>query len=106
MNLLNLSDEFLNEAKKWCSYDNNIPLQYRIIAKLLNDSNYSSAKKFIEINKDCFKNEYSYLLLDFAVESCINTVVNEDEDICNAKKSNKHIYRPAPEAVGLSNTCC
>ena len=101
MNFLELSDEFFKEAEKHCSYDENIPLQYRIINKLLNDNDYRTAQKFIEVNKKYFENEYNYLLLDLAVEHSIDTVVNEDGNICNTERSGKHIYRPAPEAVSF-----
>ena len=101
MNFLELSDEFLKDAEKYGSYDENIPFQYRIIFKLLDDNDYSAAKKFIEANKKYFENEYNYLLLDSAIEYCINTVVNEDGNICNTVRSSSNIYRPTPKTVSF-----
>lgn len=101
MNFLELSDEFLKEAEKYCSYDEKIPFQYLIICKLLDNNDYCTAKKFIEANKAYFENEYNYLLLDFAVENSINTVVDEDGNVCDTVRSSSHIYRPTPETVSF-----
>lgn len=100
MNLLELSDEFLKDAEKYCSYDEKIPFQYRIICKLLDNNDYCTAKKFIEANKEYFENEYNYLILDSAVEYSINKVVDEDGNVCDYTVS-KHIYRPTPETVSF-----
>ena len=101
MDYLDLSDDFLKAAEETMSYDPNIPLQYRIIAKL-NDSDISTAKRFIEANIDNLQDKYSYLVLDSAVEMCLNIVIDENgliydsESIPKHDLSKGHIYKPAP----------
>ena len=78
MDYLDLTDDFLKETEQTMSYDPNIPLQYRIIGKLNDNSDISTAKRFIEANKDVFQDKYSYLVLDSAVEMCLNIVIDEN----------------------------
>lgn len=77
MDLCGLSKDFLVDCEKYLSYDENIPLQYKIIAKLIGDIDYDRARKFIDANKAAFDNEYNYLLLDLAIEMSLNFVVDE-----------------------------
>ena len=99
MDYLDLTDDFLKEAEQTMCYDPNIPLQYRIIAKL-NDSDISSAKRFIEANIDDLQDKYAYLVLDSAVELCLNIVIDENGVIYDKETkhnlSKGHIYKPAP----------
>ena len=99
MDYLDLTDDFLKEAEQTMSYDPNIPLQYRIIAKL-NDSDISAAKRFIEANIDDLQDKYAYLVLESAVELCLNIVIDENGVIYDKETkhnlSKGHIYKPAP----------
>lgn len=72
-----LSDDFLSASKSWCTYDPDIPFQYRVIAKLLYDNNYDMVKRILEANKDAFNDKYNYMILDTAIEMSINIVVDE-----------------------------
>lgn len=72
-----LSDEFISDLKGWCTYDPDIPLQYRVISKLLSENNYDMAKRILEANKDAFNDKYNYMILDTAIEMSINIVVDE-----------------------------
>ena len=102
MDYLDLTDDFLKEAEQTMSYDPNIPLQYRIIGKLNDNSDISTAKRFIEANIDNLQDKYAYLVLDSAVEMCLNIVIDENgliydsESIPKHDLSKGHIYKPAP----------
>ena len=72
-----LSDEILSASKNWCTYDPDIPFQYRVISKLLSENNYDMAKRILEANKDAFNDKYNYMILDTAIEMSINIVVDE-----------------------------
>ncbi len=103
MDFLGLSDEFLKECERYCTYDENIPFQYRVIAKLLFDYDYESTKKLIESNPAEFENDYNYLLLDFAIEGCIGIVIDENGMRCQAPNqlTKGHRYTPTPEAIAF-----
>lgn len=111
MDFCGLSDNFINDAEKCGSYDKNIPLQYRVIMKLLSDKNYSKAKEIISNNKEYFENEYTYLILDTAVEMSLNTVVDENGRLYETGLylGNNHVFRPTSETVKfieyLLNNC-
>lgn len=98
MDSLEFSDEFLKDANHYCSYDDDIPLQYRIVAKLLFENDLKTIKRFIETNKTDFNNEYNYLLLDMAVEHSIDIVVDENGKYHNYL-SKSHIYKPTLEMI-------
>ncbi|MCH5193123.1 MAG: hypothetical protein J1F11_04110 [Oscillospiraceae bacterium] len=72
-----LSDEFLSALKNWCTYDPDIPFQYRVISKLLSENNYDMAKRILEANKGAFNDKYNYMILDTAIEMSINIVADE-----------------------------
>lgn len=103
MNFLELSDEYLKDAQSWCTYDMNIPFQYRVMAKLISDNNYNDARRIMEANADDFAGEYNYLILEFAVESCINEVIDENgtryKSEAGKSKDKNHIYRPTPKTI-------
>ncbi|MCM1500164.1 MAG: hypothetical protein NC124_17010 [Clostridium sp.] len=103
MDFLGLSDAFLKDSERYCTYDENIPFQYRVIAKLLSEDNYEQAKKLMEANSTEFKNDYNYLLLEFAVENCLGIVIDENGTRCQALSQLKkgHRYTPAPEAIAF-----
>ena len=90
-----LSDEFFSALKGWCTYDPNIPFQYRVITKLLSENNYDMVKKIMEANKDAFNDKYNYIILDTAIEMSINIVVDEsgqeltDDDYIKGKQNLK-----------------
>lgn len=75
--LKGLSDEFISDAENWCSYDPDIPMQYRAIAKLLNANDYKTVKYVLENNKTYFEDKYNYLILHDAIEQSLNIVVDE-----------------------------
>lgn len=100
MDFCGLSEKFLADAEKYCSYDENIPFQYRVIAKLLGDTDYDMAKKFIESNKDAFDNEYNYLIIDFAIEMSLNFIVDEFGKLHTSFNLNEQqVYKPTPDTV-------
>ena len=101
MDLLDFSDEFLQQAQKVYSYNSDIPLQYRIVALLNRAYDYNTSKRFIEANRDYFQDKYMYLLLDSAIELCVDVVINECGKLFNDSKdlSKSHIYRPTPESL-------
>ena len=97
MDYLDLTDEFLQDAQKVMSYNPDIPFQYRILGKLNFDDDLCNAKRFIEANKDLFHDEYAYLILDSAVEHCLDIVIDENGVVYVSDDIPKeHIYKPAP----------
>lgn len=98
MDYLDLTDEFLQDAQKVMSYNPDIPFQYRILGKLNFDDDLYNAKRFIEANKDLFHDEYAYLILDSAVEHCLDIVIDENGVVYNDSDDipKEHIYKPAP----------
>lgn len=100
MDFCGLSKDFLADCEKYCSYDENIPLQYKIIAKLIGDIDYDRARKFIDANKAAFDNEYNYLILDFAIEMSINFVVDESGKLHSSLFLNEQqFYKPSPDTL-------
>lgn len=102
MDYLNLSDDFLKKANRFCRYDKKIPFQYRIVAKLIYDeTDYHTARSFILANRDAFNDEYNYLLLDTAVEHSADAVVDENGkyyyDLRNLPAV--HTYKPIKECM-------
>ena len=97
MDLLDLDYEVLKDVQKVMSYDPSIPLHYRILGKLNYNDDLRNCIRFIEANRSLFTDEYAYLMLESAVELCLNTVVNENGEIFNISDIPKnHTYRPAP----------
>jgi len=98
MDFLNLTNEFLQDAQKAYSYNPDIPMQYHIIATMTYNNDFYTAKKFFEANKAHFYDEYAYLILDNAIEMCLNIVIDENGVIYDneANMSKEHIYKPAP----------
>lgn len=103
MNFLGLSDAFLKDSERYCTYDENIPFQYRVIAKLSFDNDYETMKRLIEANPTEFENDYNYLLLDFAVEGCIDRVIDENGTFCHMPNQliKGHRYTPVPEVIAF-----
>lgn len=100
MDFCGLSKDFLADCEKYLSYDENIPLQYRVFAKLIGDIDYEMARKFIDANRAEFDNEYNYLLLDLAIEMSINFVVDEFGKLHSSLFLNEHqLYKPFPETL-------
>lgn len=100
MDFCGLSKGFLADCEKYLSYDDNIPLQYRIFAKLIGDIDYDMARKFIDANKTAFDDEYNYLLLDLAIEMSINFVVDEFGKLQSSLFLNEHqLYNPSPDTL-------
>lgn len=100
MDFCGLSKDFLVDCDKFLSYDENIPLQYKIIARLIGDIDYDRARKFIDANKAAFENEYNYLILDIAIEMSINFVVDEFGKLYPSLFLNEHqLYKPSPETL-------
>ena len=75
MDYLELSEEFLQDAQNFMSYDADIPFHYRVLGKLNFNDDIYNAKRFIEANKELFNDEYAYLVLDSAVEMCLSVVM-------------------------------
>lgn len=48
MIFLDFSDSFMKEAENYGSYNLNIPIQYRVIFKLLDDGDYTRARSVLE----------------------------------------------------------
>ncbi len=103
MNYLNLSSDFLKDVEQYCAYDESIPFHYRVIAKLLSENNYDIAKQIIEANLNEFTDNYSYLILDFAIEMCLNIVTDENGIIYANEYSmtKEHIYKPTTETIAF-----
>ena len=100
MNYLELNAEYIQDAQKVMSYDPKIPLQYRILGKLNADNDFYNAKRFIEANRKLFSDEYAYLVLDSAIEMCLNNVADENGVIYSSDDLPKcHIYKPTPSAL-------
>lgn len=78
MNLCGLSEEYLADVHKFSSYDSSIPYLHRLIGKLISENNYNKATEIIKENNILFNNDYDYLILDWAVEHCIDEVVTLD----------------------------
>lgn len=81
MDLLDLDDEVLKDVQKVMRYDSSIPLHYRILGKLNYNDDLRNCIRFIEANRSLFTDEYAYLMLESAVEMCLNTVVNENGEL-------------------------
>ncbi len=97
MDLLDLDDEVLKDVQKVMRYDSSIPLHYRILGKLNYNDDLRNCIRFIEANRSLFTDEYAYLMLESAVEMCLNTVVNENGELFNRSDLPKnHTYKPAP----------
>lgn len=104
MNFLDFSDDFLKDAQRYCTYDENIPFQYRVIAKLLRNNHYAKTLEFMEANPEAFEDEYRYLILDFAIELCeMHEVIDENAALYRTEMSmkNEHVYQPTPEAIAF-----
>lgn len=101
MNFLDFSDSFMKEAENYGSYDLNIPIQYRVIFKLLDDGDYTYARSVLESNPENFTGEYSYLILDTAIEMCLNRVIDENNTRYDDEQHmiKEHTYRPEPDSV-------
>ena len=97
MDLLDLDDEVLKDVHKVMSYDSSIPLHYRILGKLNDIGDLHNCMRFIEANRELFNDEYAYLMLDSAVEMCLNIVIDENGEIVSRSGFLKNrIYKPAP----------
>lgn len=97
MDLLDFDEEVLKDVHNVMSYDPAIPLHYRILGRLNYIDDLHNCMRFIEANRNLFTNEYAYLMLDSAVEMCLNIVVDENGEIYNLSYIPKnHTYRPAP----------
>ncbi|MDE7399316.1 MAG: hypothetical protein K2N06_07280 [Oscillospiraceae bacterium] len=92
MNFCGLSEKFLEDAKRIGTYDPNMPLQFRVMAKVLMDNDYVTARALLEANRGEFDGEYGYEVLDTAVEMCLNIT---DEYIVDGRR----VKRPVPETV-------
>lgn len=101
MDYLDLSTELLNDAQNIYGYNSDIPLQYRIIAALNRKHDYCNAKKFIDTNKAYFQDEYAYLLLDSAIEMCLDIVIDTNGMLYNDEinMSKGQIYKPTPDTL-------
>ena len=77
MDLCGISENKLAEALKYGSaFD--MPDIYRLITKLISDYDYCKAKEIIIANEiNLVDGEFSYHILDSAVESCLNIVVDD-----------------------------
>ena len=96
MDYLELSEEFLQDAQNFMSYDADIPFHYRILGKLNFNDDFYNAKRFIEANEELFNDEYAYLVLDSAVEMCLSVVTDENGVVYNTSNLPKgHIYKPS-----------
>lgn len=97
MDYLDLNAEYLQDAQNVMSFNPNIPLQYRILGKLNMDNDIHNSKRFIEANNELFQDEYAYLILDSAVEICLDIVIDENGVIYGTSNIPKnHTYKPAP----------
>lgn len=76
MDFCGLSEKLLEEAERSLTYDPNIPFQFRVMSCVIYDNDYDTARRLLEANKGEFDGEYGYLVLDFAVEMCINITVD------------------------------
>lgn len=92
MDFCGLSEEFLEDAKRYGTYDPNIPFQFRVMAKVLMKNDYDTARRLLEANKGEFEGKYSYMVLDDAVEMCLNITIEHNIDGRSVKK-------PIPETV-------
>lgn len=90
MNLNGLVSDFDN----FLSYDEKIPMHYKALAKLLSDGEFDKAKKLIQLNSDEFSDEYRYMVLDMAVESCLNVTIEGFDNPRGCK-----VFIPCPEVV-------
>lgn len=101
MNFLDFSDSFMKEAENYGSYDLNIPIQYRVVFKLLDDGDYTYVRNVLESNPENFTGEYSYLILDTAIEMCLNRVIDENNTKYDDEQYmiKEHTYRPEPDSV-------
>ena len=55
MDYLELSEEFLQDAQNFMSYDADIPFYYRVLGKLNFYDDIYNAKRFIEANEELFE---------------------------------------------------
>lgn len=78
MDFCGLSEEFLEDAKRYGIYDPNIPFQFRVMAKVLMENDYDTARRLLETNKGEFEGKYGYMILDDAVEMCLNTTIEHN----------------------------
>lgn len=90
MDFCGLSEEFLEDAKRYGTYDPNIPFQFRVMAKVLYENDYDTARKLLEANSGEFEGDYGYMFLDDAVEMCLNTTVEQNVD-------GRCVKKPVPE---------
>lgn len=67
------------------------------------DNDYETMKRLIEANPAEFENDYNYLLLDFAVEGCIDRVIDENGTCCLTPNQliKGHRYTPVPEVTAF-----
>lgn len=90
MNLNGLVTDFEN----FLSYDERIPMHYRALAKLLNNSDFDKAKNLIQLNSNEFSDEYHYMVLDMAVESCLNVTIKNFDNLHGCE-----VFKPCSKAV-------
>lgn len=98
MDTLELTDSFLQEAQAVMGCDPDIPMHYRILCKLNQENELDTAKRFLEANRALFQGRYAYLVLQSAVEMCLNLVADENGTVYRDSQTlpKEHIYRPAP----------
>lgn len=92
MDFCGLSEEFLEGAKRYGAFDPDMPFQFRVMSKVLADNDYVAARALLEANKGEFDGEYGYLVLDTAVEMCLNVTTEHIVD-------GRRVKRPVPETV-------
>ena len=92
MDYCGLSDEFLEEVRRVGTYDPDMPFQFWVMGKVLMGNDYDTARRLLEANKDEFGGEYGYLVLDLAVEMCVNITADHIVD-------GRCVKRPVPETI-------
>lgn len=92
MDFCGLSEEFLEDAKRYGTCDPNIPFQFRVMSKVLSNNDYKTARKLLEAYPGEFEGEYAYLILDLAVEMCLQITVDRIVD-------GQRVKIPVPETV-------
>lgn len=78
MNLCGISEKYLAAALEFGNaFD--IPDIYRLIIKLISDYDYDKAKEIIIANEVTLsEGDFSYCILDSAVEHCLNIVIDDN----------------------------
>lgn len=101
MNLCGISEEYLAAALEFGNaFD--MPDIYRLIIKLISEHNYEKAKEIIIANEiSLSEGNFSYHILDSAVEHCLNIIIDNNGIETDKIKAGMNDLRPTKKTYNF-----